>query len=120
VGERVSGLRRASRLHGRYSVELLDFSSRADGVAALKKASVNILAPPMPALLATNAANEAVPSIYAQWAKQAGLKIISWTTEHSGRIVEDVLEGENPFHYHPTLPALSKDGDILRNIHVLA
>jgi glycerophosphoryl diester phosphodiesterase len=87
---------------------------------ALKNAGVNILAPPMPALLTTNAANEVVPSTYAERAKQAGLKLISWTTERSGRIVEDVLEGGNNFYYQSTLPALTNDGDILRNIHVLA
>jgi glycerophosphoryl diester phosphodiesterase len=87
---------------------------------ALKNAGVNILAPSMSALLTTNAANEVVPSTYAQRAKQAGLKLISWTTERSGRIVEDVLEGGNNFYYQSTLPALTNDGDILRNIHILA
>jgi glycerophosphoryl diester phosphodiesterase len=88
---------------------------------ALKKAGVNILAPPMPALLTINAANEVVPSTYAQRAKQAGLKLISWTTERSGRIVEDVLNvPSNQFYYQTTIPALANDGDILRNIHVLA
>ena len=86
----------------------------------LKKKGVNILAPPMPALLTTNAANEVVPSTYAERAKQAGLKLISWSAERSGRIVEDVLEGGNNFYYQSTLPALTNDGDILRNIDVLA
>jgi glycerophosphoryl diester phosphodiesterase len=86
----------------------------------LKKKGVNILAPPMPALLTTNAANEVAPSIYAERAKQAGLKLITWTTERSGRITEDVLQGGNNFYYQSTLPALKNDGDILRNIHVLA
>jgi glycerophosphoryl diester phosphodiesterase len=86
----------------------------------LKKKGVNILAPPMPALLTTNSANEVVPSIYAERAKEAGLKLISWTAERSGRIVEDVLKGGNNFYYQSTLPALENDGDILRNIHVLA
>ena len=86
----------------------------------LKKKGVNILAPPMPALLTTNSANEVVPSIYAERAKEAGLKLISWSAERSGRIVEDVLEGGNDFYYQSTLPALTNDGDILRNIDVLA
>jgi glycerophosphoryl diester phosphodiesterase len=88
---------------------------------ALKAQGVNILAPAMPHLLTTNAANEAVPSLYAQRAKQAGLKLISWTTERSGRIVEDVLNvPTNRFYYQTTIPALTSDGDILNNIHVLA
>jgi glycerophosphoryl diester phosphodiesterase len=88
---------------------------------ALKQAGVNILAPAMPHLLTTNAANEVVPSTYAERAKQAGLKLISWTTERSGRIVEDVLNvPSNQFYYQTTIPALTNDGDILNNIHVLA
>jgi glycerophosphoryl diester phosphodiesterase len=88
---------------------------------ALKAQGVNILAPAMPHLLTTNGANEVVPSLYAQRAKQAGLKLISWTTERSGRIVEDVLNvPSNQFYYQTTIPALTSDGDILNNIHVLA
>jgi glycerophosphoryl diester phosphodiesterase len=88
---------------------------------ALKNMGVNILAPAMPHLVTTNAANEVVPSTYAQRAKQAGLELISWTTERSGRIVEDVLNvPSNQFYYQTTIPALTNDGDILRNIHVLA
>ncbi len=86
----------------------------------LKSAGVNIVAPPMPALLETDAGNDIVPSGYAVNAKQAGLDIISWTTERSGRIVEDVLDGGSTFYYQTTLPALENDGDILRTIDVLA
>jgi glycerophosphoryl diester phosphodiesterase len=88
---------------------------------ALKAQGVNILAPAMPHLLTTNAANEVIPSLYAQRAKQAGLQLISWTTERSGRIVEDVLnDPSNHFYYQTTIPALTNDGDILNNIHALA
>lgn len=86
---------------------------------ALKQRGLNIIAPPMPALL-TTAGGDIVPSAYGKRAKQAGLDIISWTTERSGRIVEDVLEGGNTFYYQTTLDALSNDGDILRTIDVLA
>jgi glycerophosphoryl diester phosphodiesterase len=87
---------------------------------ALRQAGVNILAPAMPALLTTNGANEVVPSLYAERAKKAGFELISWTTERSGRIVEDVLQGGNSFYYQTSLKALENDGDILTNIHVLA
>jgi glycerophosphoryl diester phosphodiesterase len=87
---------------------------------ALRQAGVNILAPAMPALLNTNGANEVVPSLYAERAKKAGFELISWTTERSGRIVEDVLQGGNSFYYQTSLKALENDGDILTNIHVLA
>ncbi len=86
---------------------------------AVKWAGVNIIAPPMPTLLSTSASNQIRPSAYARKARQAGLDIISWTTERSGRIVEDVLGG-GTFYYGTTLPALENDGDILRTIDVLA
>jgi len=86
----------------------------------LKNRGVNIVAPPMPALLQTDENNEMVPSGYAVNAKQAGLDIISWTTERSGRIVEDVLNGGSSFYYQTTLATLENDGDILRTIDVLA
>lgn len=91
-----------------------------EDLLALEQRGLNIIAPPMPALLTTDAANDIVPSAYAKRAKQAGLDIISWTTERSGRIVEDVLEGGGTFYYQTTLDALSNDGDILRTIDVLA
>ena len=86
----------------------------------LKSAGVNIVAPPMPALLKTDANNDIVPSGYAVNARRAGLDIISWTTERSGRIVEDVLDGGGIFYYQTTLDTLENDGDILRTIDVLA
>jgi glycerophosphoryl diester phosphodiesterase len=86
----------------------------------LKKAGVNIVSPPMPALLTTDVDNDIVPSGYAKNARKAGLDIISWTAERSGRIVEDVLNGGQEFYYQTTLDALENDGDILRTIDVLA
>lgn len=85
-----------------------------------KSDGVNIVAPPMPALLKIGAGNTIVPSGYAINAKKAGLKIISWTTERSGRIIEDVPGQGGTFYYQTTLPALENDGDILRTIDVLA
>jgi glycerophosphoryl diester phosphodiesterase len=87
---------------------------------AVRHLGVNIIAPPMPVLLQSGANNTIKPSRYAQRARQAGFDIISWTTERSGRIVEDVLEGNNTFYYQTTLNTLGSDGDILRTIDVLA
>jgi glycerophosphoryl diester phosphodiesterase len=87
----------------------------------VRNMGVNIIAPPMPVLLTASANGKRItPSQYAQRAKQAGFDLISWTTERSGRIVEDVLEGGDTFYYQTTLDALSNDGDILRTIDVLA
>ena len=81
----------------------------------LHQRGLNIIAPPMPVLLTTEG-DDIVPSTYAERAKRSGLDIISWTTERSGRIVE---EGGG-FYYQTTLDALENDGDILRTIDVLA
>jgi glycerophosphoryl diester phosphodiesterase len=88
----------------------------------LKSAGVNIVAPPMPALLKTDASNDIVPSGYAVNAKLAGLDIITWTLERSGRIKEDVLTDPpgNTFYYQSTLDAISNDGDIMVTLDVLA
>lgn len=80
---------------------------------------LNIIAPPMPVLLRSGADGEIEPSLYAERAREAGLDIISWTTERSGRIVEDVLDG-GAFYYQTTLESLENDGDILRTIDALA
>jgi glycerophosphoryl diester phosphodiesterase len=79
-------------------------------------------APHMPVLLKASADDTQItPSEYAKRARQAGFDLIAWTTERSGRIVEDVLvEGDDTFYYQTTLDALTNDGAILRTIDVLA
>jgi glycerophosphoryl diester phosphodiesterase len=87
----------------------------------VRNMGVNIIAPPMPVLVTASADGQQItPSEYAERARQAGFDLISWTTERSGRIVEDVLEGGETFYYQTTLDALTNDGDILRTIDVLA
>ena len=85
----------------------------------LKAQGVNIIAPPTFVLLTTEN-GKIVPSAYAKAAKAAGLDIITWTLERSGRIKEDVLEGGNTFYYLSTLDAIENDGDILVTLDVLA
>lgn len=81
---------------------------------------VNIVAPPMWVLLKSED-GEIVRSRYAASADAAGLDVITWTLERSGRIVEDVLADDgDPFYYASTLDALSNDGDILKTLDVLA
>lgn len=92
---------------------LADFES-------LRAQGVKIVAPPMPTLLTVNSEKEIVPSEYAKLAKAAGLDIITWTLERSGRIEEDVKQGGNTFYYQTTLDALENDGDILTTLDVLA
>lgn len=89
----------------------------------LKAQGVNIIAPPMPTLLTVKNC-KIEPSAYAERAKAAGLDIITWTLERSGRIVEDVLPTKGSaapsYYYQTTLEALENDGDIMVTLDVLA
>lgn len=97
-----------------------DFSPSQADFESLKTMGVNIVAPPMPGLLTTDGQNNIVPSAYATLATAAGLDIITWTLERSGRIVEDVLLGGGTFYFSTTLNALENDGDIMTTLDVLA
>ena len=85
---------------------------------------IRIVAPPMWALLAVDAHGKIVPSQYARDARAAGLDIITWTLERSGRIVEDVLPTKGTsspsFYFQTTLDALHNDGDVMTTLDVLA
>src|SRR6266568_2568761 len=65
-----------------------------------------------------------VPSQYARDARAAGLDIITWTLERSGRIVEEVLPTKGTaspsFYFQTTLDALHNDGDLMTTLDVLA
>jgi glycerophosphoryl diester phosphodiesterase len=90
---------------------------------ALAAQGVNIVAPPMWALLTIDGHGQIVPSQYALNAKAAKLDIITWTLERSGRIVEEVLPTKGTpspsFYYQTTLDALHNDGDIMVTLDVL-
>ncbi len=94
-------------------------STWVPGMEEIVTDHVQIIAPPMWVLLTVDN-SRIVPSEYAKAAKAAGLDIITWTTERSGRIVEDVLIGGDTFYYQSTLDAISDDGDILVTLDVLA
>jgi glycerophosphoryl diester phosphodiesterase len=85
---------------------------------------VRIVGPPMWALLTVDGNGRIVPSDYARNTKTARLKVITWTLERSGRIVEEVLPTKGTaspsFYYQTTLDALHNDGDILVTLDVLA
>jgi glycerophosphoryl diester phosphodiesterase len=84
---------------------------------------IKIVAPPMWVLLDVKN-GKIVPSQYAKNAKAAGLDIITWTLERSGRIVEEVLPTKGTaspsFYYQTTLDALKNDGDLMTTLDVLA
>jgi len=101
---------------------LADLPTAAD-LKGYAKQGIRVVAPPLWALL-TVANGKIVPSQYAKDAKAAGLGIITWTLERSGRIVEEVLPTKGSaspsFYYQTTLDALSSDGDIMTTLDVLA
>lgn len=113
---------------GKQAVFLDDANVPAElpGAAELKgfaQQGIRIVAPPMWALLTVDN-GKIVPSQYTKDAKAAGLDIITWTLERSGRIVEDVLPTKGTaspsFYFQTTLDALHNDGDILTTLDVLA
>jgi glycerophosphoryl diester phosphodiesterase len=87
----------------------------------LRAQGVRIIAPPMWVLLKVNNNGKIVPSQYARGAKEAGLDIITWTIERSGRLIEDMKNGTGgTFYYQSTLDAIERDGDLLVALDVLA
>jgi glycerophosphoryl diester phosphodiesterase len=87
----------------------------------LKAQGVEIIAPPMWVLLKVGDNGKIMPSRYAKRAKDAGLDIITWTIERSGRLIEDMKEGTGgTFYYQSTLDAIEGDGDLLVTLDVLA
>lgn len=105
--------------YGAQAVYLDDANVPADlpdaaTLADYKLEGINYVAPPMWALLAADG-GEIVPSQYANDAKAAGLKLITWTLERSG-ILGD---GDGEWYYQTINPAISREGDIMRVLDVL-
>lgn len=95
------------------------FTATLEYFTQLKAGGLNIIAPPIPALLTLDANKNITPSNYALLAQEAGLDIITWTLERSGRIVEDV-KGSDTYYYSSVLEAMNHDGDIFVALDVLA
>ena len=82
---------------------------------AYKKDGIQILAPPIFALLDAKD-GKLVASTYAKNAKQAGLGIIAWSLERSG-----ILANGNPGWYYQTVaPLIKREGDTMQVLDVLA
>jgi glycerophosphoryl diester phosphodiesterase len=106
---------------GRQAVYLDDAGTVADlpGAAELagyRAAGIRIWAPPTFALLAADANGNIVPSAAALNAKRAGLDIITWTLERSGILAD----GNNGFYFQTIDSAISREGDVMHVIDVLA
>jgi glycerophosphoryl diester phosphodiesterase len=82
---------------------------------------VKYIAPPIWYLLTLNEAGEIVPSAYAEAAKAAGLKIITWSLERSGTLTDgggwyyqSVAKAiDNPGGYYEVLDVLARDVGIV-------
>ncbi len=97
------------------------FEASLADMEAIKAQGVNIIAPPMWALLDLNAYGEIIPSAYAEFAKAAGLEIITWTFERSDLRNGAVNEKGNATWYYQTIGAAIKtDSDMYRVLDILA
>jgi glycerophosphoryl diester phosphodiesterase len=112
---------KAAPAFGRQAVYLDDAQIPADlptaaELQALKQAGINIWAPPTFALLAIGDGNRIVASAAARNAQAAGLDLIAWTLERSGLLAD----GRNGFYYQTIDSAISREGDLMTVIDVLA
>jgi glycerophosphoryl diester phosphodiesterase len=89
---------------------------RARRLRGYKAAGINIWAPAMAALLDLDADGQIVPSRAARSARTAGLDLITWTVERSGNLAAS----NNGFYYRTIDSAVTREGDVLRVIDVLA
>jgi glycerophosphoryl diester phosphodiesterase len=106
---------------GRQAVYLDDAGAPGDlpnasELAGYKAEGINIVGPPTFGLLALDAENRIVPSEYARNASAAGLEIITWTLERSGILAD----GNNGFYYQTIDAAITREGDLMEVINVLA
>jgi len=112
---------RSEPAFGRQAVYLDDAESVSDlpgavELAGYKASGIQIVAPPIFALLDTDGSGNIVPSAYARNARAAGLGIIAWTLERSGHLAD----GNNGFYYQTFDAAIRREGDMLRVLDVLA
>ena len=106
--------KQAVYLDGRRGLNPLDPSTFSPSMTELKEMGVNYLAPPLFVLL-TLEDGKIVPSPYAEAAKAAGLKLITWTLERSGP-----LNSGGGWYYQTVGDAVKGDGDMMEVMHVLA
>ncbi len=95
--------------------EQTDFVASKENMKALAEAGVNIIAPPLFALVELNDKNEMVASNYAKLAKQADLDIIAWTLERSGPLAQG-----GGWYYQSVNEGINNDGDMMKMLDVLA
>lgn len=85
------------------------------GMAAIKALGVNYIAPPTWFLVKLDENNNIVPSLYATEAKAADLKIITWTLERSGLLVDG-----GGYYYQSITDVVDNEGVTYELLDVLA
>lgn len=105
-------------LDDRYDNTDFDYQNSATwtpSMAQLKKQGVEYIAPPLWMLVMLNTEGEIIPSPYANAAKKANLKIITWSLERSG-----LLENGGGWYYQSIAKAIKNESDVLVLLDVLA
>ncbi|NVD08597.1 glycerophosphodiester phosphodiesterase [Vibrio sp. JPW-9-11-11] len=95
--------------------EQQDFVASLENMKDLQKQGVNIIAPPLYALIELDSNNQIVESNYAKLAKQADLDIIAWTLERSGPLAQG-----GGWYYQSVTKQIKRDGDMMKVLDVLA
>jgi glycerophosphoryl diester phosphodiesterase len=106
---------------GRQAVYLDDAETVADlpsypELVGYRTQGINIVAPPIFALLGTDAGGNLVPAQYAIDARNAGLDIITWSLERSGLVAGNSKD----FYYQTFGSAIKREGDMMQVLDVLA
>ncbi|CAK1843058.1 glycerophosphoryl diester phosphodiesterase [Vibrio crassostreae] len=95
--------------------EQAGFVASVENMKELHDAGVNIIAPPLFALVDLDENNELVASNYAKLAKGADLDIIAWTLERSGPLAQG-----GGWYYKSVKDGINNDGDMMKMLDVLA
>lgn len=85
----------------------------------LRKQGVQIIAPPIPALLEVNGDDEIVPSQYAKDIKASGFDIITWSFERAD-LRRGGAFGGFYYYFDAEGKAIKKDSDMYKALEVLA
>ncbi len=109
---------RVTYLDGRYAdgLDPSDPATWSPTFAEIAGDGVRIIAPPTWVLVTLDNEQRIVPSAYAHAAREAGLEIVTWTLERSGRL-ED---GAGGWYYQSVAPAIDRSGDTMELLDVLA
>jgi len=98
-----------------------EFVVTKENFEQLYEQGFRVVAPPIAVLLDLDATGKIIPSQYAVLAKQAGLKIIAWSLERSGRLLQDMKEGSaGDYYYASVRDAVSGDKNVYPILDVLA